>query len=381
MNTLRNALRGAAAVLAATVVTAGLAAAAIALLDLPFSLLPAVLVAAVGGPASLTSSIDTGFLPVALQGTVDVVPLGIAGPGAVVFAVVLLGSLRTPLRALAVRTAGAAGTAVVVLAVLSTAKSTSIDIPLPLDGTPLPTEAQLVIQPDGGSAVFTGLLALLVLAAGCALLTRLPYRRTVAATALAGPVVLIAVGLAVAAVVATRQPALAGVALLFGANAVLLAVLAAFGASSLTSVGGPLAQVLDSVAGRDVWLLGGVAPGPLRVAGVLMFVLVCTVALTLVTPEVGNRWRRAGGQALVAGTVLAVVLAVTAMIGAGSLDLGVSLAVFRTPLLALRFEPAVGWALLAGVVTGGLAGLAGSLTADVRWRAQQRLIRRIRAYG
>jgi hypothetical protein len=84
---------------------------------------------------------------------------------------------------------------------------------------------------------------------------------------------------------------------------------------------------------------------------------------------------------VVAGAALGLTLALTALLTAGGLDLAISLAVFRTPLLALRLEPAPGWALLAGALAGALAGGVGSLTADVRWRAQQRLLRRIRAYG
>ncbi|WP_035855424.1 hypothetical protein [Cryptosporangium arvum] len=388
-------LRGAAAALAALAVTAGLAVTALALLDLPMTLVPAVLSAAAGAPAELSGEVATPLVPIALRGTVDVVPLGITAPGVVVLALVSWGSARTPLRTLALRAAGTAGTAVVALAVLSRAGSTVVDVPLPAGRVPLPTSAALMVEP--GSAVLSGLLAVLGLAAAGALLTRVPYRRVVMVTVLAGAVVPVLIGLVAAVVLVGRQPALAGAALLFGANAVLAAV----GASSLTGPGGPSAQLVDAAVSRADWLPGAWAPAT------AVFVLLATAALALTAPRphatpplrarrpgphprpfpatprttADGRWRRAGTEAVVAGAALGLILALTALLTAGGLDLAISLAVFRTPLLALRLEPAPGWALLAGALAGALAGGVGSLTADVRWRAQQRLLRRIRAYG
>ncbi|GAA0252711.1 hypothetical protein [Cryptosporangium japonicum] len=361
-------LRGAAATLAALAVMTGLAATALALLDAPMALVPAVLAAAAGAPAGLAGEIATPLVPIALRGTVDVVPLGVAAPGVVVLAVVLWGSARTPLRTLALRTAGAAGTAVVVLAVLARVDGAAVDVPLPTGRMPLPTSAALTVAP--GSAVFTGLLVVLGLGAAGALLTRVHHRRVLVVTAFAGAVAPVLIGLVAAVVVAPRQPALAGAALLFGANAVLAAV----GMSAPTTSAGPLSPLLDTAAGRGSWLLVVVALSTVAA-------LALTAPRPARPPVPGDRWRRVGAEAVAAGAVLGLTLALTALLTTGGLDLAISVAVFRTPLLDLRLEPSPGWALLAGALTGAPAGAVGSLTADVRWRAQQRLVRRIRAYG
>ncbi|MFG1922619.1 hypothetical protein [Cryptosporangium sp. NPDC048952] len=324
---MKNLLRGVAATVAASAVMAALAAVALALLDLPLALAPTVLTAALGGPVTLTGTVDTGFIPVALQGTVDILPLGIAAPGVVVFVVVLAG------KDLLLRAAGAVGTAAVFLAVLSTADGTTVDVPLPTG------PAGLTVQP--GSAVLPGLLVVVGVAAACVVVSRLPYRRTILVTTLVAPSVPVVIGLIVAVVAATREPALGGVALLFGANAVLV---------GSPSMEGPL--------GGD-WFA---APSGLRIVAIVLFVVVVAV---VVKPSRTNT--------VVASVSLASALALTALLASGD----ISLAVFHIPLLAVRLEPGIGWALL----TGALAGAAGSLTADVRWRAQQRLLRRIRAYG
>ena len=51
---------------------------------------------------------------------------------------------------------------------------------------------------------------------------------------------------------------------------------------------------------------------------------------------------------------------------AGSLDLGVTVLVFTIPVIVVQVPAAMGWAALTGAVAGGLAGLVGSLAADVR---------------
>jgi hypothetical protein len=370
MTNLREILRGAAAPVAAFALMGLLAAGALAWLDAPvtWSFIATVLAAAAGGPASLTGSLDTGGTTAVVHGTVGVLPLGVAAPGAVVFCVVLLGSLRAPARTVALRAAGAAVAMAAVLVAVLAAGDGTVRTVVPVGNTGTMRESLLVVRPDAGATVLGGLLAFAVLAGFCVLLVLLPYRRTVARVALLGPVVPAVIGLVVALAVAAQRPGVAGVAVLFGANAVLVAVLAGFGAPPPDALGGPLATPLRSNAGGHDWLLGG-AVGPLavRLAALAAFVLLCAALLAMVPPGPGgSRWRRAGLRGLAAGATLAVVLAGMSAAGAGSLELGVAVLVFDAQVLGLHLAPAIGWALLAGAVSGGLAGLVGSLVADAR---------------
>jgi len=410
MDILRNLGRGAAAALAAFAVMGSLAVVALSRLETPvtWSLVAAVLATAVGGSATLTGSLDTGLVPIALEGTIDVLPLGLSGPGALVFCAILAGPVRAARTvttngraartvpasgraartvpasgraartvatngraerpgpsagtASAVRTAGAAVAAGAVLAAVVNAGSARVDLALPLGAAPA---TGLVVRPDTSSTLTGGLLAVVLLGAGCGLVSRLRCRRAVAAVPLAAVGALVVVGLVVAVLLVPRNAALAGVALLFGANAVLMALLGGFGAPS-TSLPSPL----QTAAGDHGWLLGSAGPIAVRLVALGVLIVACAAPLAFAAPVGGDRWHRAGLRAVVSGSVLAVVLAALTVVSAGSLALGVSVVVFRTQVLALHVGPAVGWALLAGAVAGGAAGFVGSLLADVRWRAR-----------
>jgi len=431
MTYVREILRGAAAVLAAFVVMGALTAAVLSLIgtSVTWPFIAAVLAAALGGSVSAAGSLDTGQLPAIMQGTVGIVPLGVALPGAVVFCVMLLGAAERSVRPLTLRAAGATATAGAFLAAVLTAGEATVRVSLPTGTTGTMREALLVLRPDAASTVVGGSVALIALTGFCALLALLPsqpvmaqtaapprwgvpaekapagphqhvkaeaaaagperdgpaqavstgparrvvarvasagsVRRVLARVALAGAIGPVAVALVVAALVSTQRPEGAGVAVLFGVNAVLAAVLAGSGPSPI-ALGGPLSPPLQTAAGRHDWLVGGAAgPVAIRLAALAVLVLLCASLLATVRPGPGDsRWRRAGLRGLVAGATLALVLAAMAAAGAGELQLSVAVLRFRVPVLDLHLAAGAAAALLAGAVSGGLAGVLGSVVAD-----------------
>jgi len=370
MDYVRGMFRGVVAAFAAFAVMALLAAGALAWLGAPvnWSFIATVLAAAMGGPASLTGSVDAGRMTAAVDGTVGVLPLGLAAPGALVFCAVLAGPARTTLRAVAVRAAGAAvATAAVLVAVLA-AGDGRLRIALPVGNTGTVRETLLVVRPDAGAAVLGGLIAFVVLVGFCVLRVLRPVGRIVARIALLGMIVPTLIGLVAALVVAAQRPPVAGVAVLFGANAVLVAVLTGFGAAPPAVLSGPVMTRLHGGHGGENWLLGGTAGSvAVRFAALVAFILLCAAVLAAVPPGPGTgRWQRAGLRSAAAGVTLTVVLAGMSAAGAGSVGLGVSVLFLNAQVLGLQVAPAVGWALLAGTVSGGLAGLVGSLVADAR---------------
>jgi hypothetical protein len=221
-----------------------------------------------------------------------------------------------------------------------------------------------MIRPETGDTMLGGLVALVALIGGCALLTVLPHRRVLVTAASAGPAVLVGAGLVLAAVAATQRPPAAGLAILYGPNLVLVALLAVFGAPSPLVLGGPLAARLSEHTGSPP----GTGPGALVL---VLFVLVTAGLLATAPPGGdGSRLRRAGLRALIAGTVLAAVLAALSQAAGGELELGVQVLVFNVDVLAVTLAPAMGWAALAGAAGGGLAGFVGSLLADIRWQGR-----------
>ncbi|WP_328471060.1 hypothetical protein OHA21_06250 [Actinoplanes sp. NBC_00393] len=345
-------LRGAAAALGATMAMAVLAVAALATAGLPVTwpFVATVLAAAFGGPATLTGSLDAGAMGAVLHGTVDIAPLALSAVGALIFSVTLQGHVGTPMPVYARRVLGAAAMLLIVLAAVVAAPDATMAVTVPAGPASASQDAQLVIRPDTGATLISGLLGFTVLTGGGALLTLLPHRRIAARAALTGLATPIAAGVAIAAVVATQRPSLAGVALLFGGNAAMLA-----GPSSIT-LGGPLADRLD-----PNYQLPDAAAGALAVPLILAAFVLATVP-----PGDGNRWQRAGRRALVAGAVLAVVFAALSLAGAGRLSLGLMVLILNAELLTVQLVPAIGWAALAGAAGGGLAGLLGSLMADMR---------------
>jgi hypothetical protein len=355
----REVLRGSLAAPAAFALMGALATGAVLLLDVPVSwpLVAAVLAAATGAPASLTGTAGSGPVGAVVHGAVDVIPLGVALPGAVVFAVLLLGgSLRTPLRVLAARAAGAAATLTAVLVVVLVAGPATVPVSLP-SGAGRPGEIPggsgtpgvlLAVQPGVGVTILGALVGFVILTGGCAALTRLPHRRIVARVTLLGILAPVAAGLALSALVAVRWPGLAGAGLLYGPNAVLAGIT---GTPQFTVAGRPVG---DDGGGTELLVV--------RLMMLVVIVLACAALLIGVPPGKGGRWQRARGIA--AGAAFAAVLTGLSVLSAGSLELGVTVLMFTVPVLALQLPPAVGWAALGG----GLAGFVGSLLADVRAR-------------
>jgi hypothetical protein len=371
MEIVRGIFRGAVAAVAAFGVMVLLAAGALAWLGAPVNwpFIATAVAAAVGGPASLTGSLDAGRVTAAVHGTVGVLPLGLAVPAAVVFGAVLVGSLRTSVRAVAVRAAGAAVTTAAVLVAVLAAGDGTLRIALPAGNTPTVRETLLVVRPDAGAAILGALLTFALLVGFCVLLVVVPHGRIVAGIAMLGMIVPTIIGLVAALIVAGHQPAVAGVAVFFGVNAVLVAVLSGFGASPPVLTG-PMTTRLHGSAGGQAWLLGDTAGSvAVRLVALAAFILLGAVLLAAVPPgSGGGRWRRAGLRSAVAGATLAVVLAGMSAAGGGSLELGLAVLFFNSPVFGLHVASAVGWALLAGAVSGGLAGLVGSLMADARAR-------------
>jgi hypothetical protein len=105
-----------------------------------------------------------------------------------------------------------------------------------------------------------------------------------------------------------------------------------------------------------------------RTLTVLALALLGTIAVVLVerlAPAVGSRGQRAGRRALTAALTLGVALALLSLSARGSVHLLVSVLGFDVPALSLDLRPSVLWALAAGAGGGAVAGLVGSLIADV----------------
>jgi hypothetical protein len=295
----------------------------------------------------------------AVHGVVDVVPLGVAGPGALAFGLVFLIAGRpSAVRTLALRSVGAVAIALAALVVVAASGPATVRV------TPAGRALSLTVRPDVASTVVGGIVAMAAVLAVCWALAAAWHRRDLrpaAAVAACGGAVVALLGVAAAAALAAARPGVAAVALLAGPNI----------ANGPSIAAGPASGAGPRFPGTALNVPAGLS-GPwttsLRVAAILALALVCTIVVTLVErrlPATGSRWRRAGLRAATGGVALALALVAIAVAARVSVQMRVSVLFFEVPALALELKPSLLGALAAGLVGGAFAGLVGSLIADV----------------
>jgi hypothetical protein len=371
MDRIGELLRGVIASLAAFLVMGALATAALFAAGAPVNwpFVAAVLAAACGGSTTLSGSLDVARGTVLADGSAHVLPMGVTGPAVLVFGALLL-LLPGRRRRMWLRAAGAAVAFAALLAVPLTAGAATVRIRPPVGSDAVTRDLVLGIRPDTGATLIGAGAGFVILVGACWLLTVVPARRTVVTTAALGVGLIVLGGLATVPVLASARPGLAGVALLIGPNAVLAAGLAGLGAPSGIDLDGPVARSLRGAAtGGRLPLADNNGSTFVRVVVILILVVLGAAVLASVPSAAGgSRWTRAGRRALVAGGTLGVVMGVLAAAAGGSLDLQVSMLIFRVPVLSLHVGPSIVWAVIAGVLAGLVAGAVGSLGADIRRR-------------
>lgn len=371
METFKEFVRGVIASLTTALVMGALATAALLAVGVPVTwpFVAAVLAAACGGSTTLSGSLDAARGPVLADGGAHVLPLGITGPAVLVFGALLLLLPGRP-RRVWLRVAGAATAFAAFLGILLAAGAATVHVRPPVTANGATRDLVLHVRPDAGATLLGAGAGFVILAGTGWLLAVVPARRTVATTAALGVGLIVLGGLATVPVLASARPGLAGVALLIGPNAVLAAGLAGLGAPAGIDVDGPVARSMrGAAAGGRLPLADSTGSTLVRIVVILVLVMLCAAVLASVPPAAdGSRWTRAGQRALVAGGTLGVVMGVLAAVAGGSLDLAISMLVVRIPVLSFHVGPSIGWAAVAGVLTGLVAGAVGSLMADIRRR-------------
>ncbi|WP_033263488.1 hypothetical protein [Amycolatopsis vancoresmycina] len=354
---MREAGRGLLAAAAAVLAMTAVAAAGLALLGArdPGALTAAVVTLAVGGPAEVAAVPAAGF-PVAVRGSLHVLPLGVSLAGAVVLGRLLL---RRREGGLLVR--GAAAAVALPLGVGAIALAAHGKLALPegvatggcarSGGSPrLPVSGAL----DAGFSVsagpaMAGAVAGTVLVLGaCWGIARYPApTRTVRAVGwLAGGVTALCLTLAWAA----GGPAAAG--------AVLLALPQLVSGVLLLGLGVPWTVTTSGLLPCAPHLTPG---GPAAwVAAVVL--LACGIAVRSRRP--GSPVRRAVASAVRFGPAAGAVLAVVALLSRVSADVTVGAFGLSLPVFSARLAADPLLALVAGLAGGAVAGFAGSLLAD-----------------
>lgn len=344
--------RGLVAAAAAVLAMAGVAAAGLGLLgagrvgDLG-ALTAAAVALAVGGSAEADAT-PVGGLPVAVRGSLDVLPLGVSLAGTVVLGTLLL---RRRGDGWLVRGAVAAVALTAGLAVIALTARGTLLLPerlttgraglarLPLSGG-FDAGFSVTVGPTvAGAAAWA-----LAVVGGCRLLTRFPA---------------VATGLR-----AARWPA-AGLA------ALCLAAALAFGGAAVA--GGVLLTLPQLVCGAVLlglgvpWTISPAYALPVSPGGPLLGLS----ALVLLGVAVAARSRRPGGPLLrAAGLAVRFATATGAVLAAGTLlsrvsvDVTVSAFGLSLPVFAARVTANPLLALVAGLAGGAVAGFAGSLLAD-----------------
>lgn len=390
MNT-RDLYGGLLAAAAGLLTMAGTAAAGLLLLDagrigeLP-KLTAAVVALAVGATADITARPTTG-LPLALQGGVHVMPLGVSLAGAVVLGALLLrrakeGLLVRSLTALVALPAGLTAVAFLARGPLTfqlptsgwTARgATGTAICAPNAATqPSGAPTQLPDVPlrsgsgglEAGFSVAVGQVALgaagfvLVVGAGCWLLTRCHFRARRLGVGIVGAIATVCV---VASWIVGGAAAAGGVLLalplaLFGFLLLGLGVPWTFASEGLLNCAGdPSSPSVLTAVSVALLLAGGVAVA-LRTAG-----------------PTGPPLRRAAILAAQLALVTGVVLTGMALLVRLSAQIGIEAFFFEQTVLDAQVAANPLIALAVGLAGGALAGFAGRLLVDHRtslsWRA------------
>jgi hypothetical protein len=361
----------------------------------------AVVALAVGGSVDLRAGLPES-LPIAMQGSVEVMPLGVSLVGALALTAVLVLPLRRRPGSLLVRAAAAVAAFAVGLVLVPRLGRGSLSLPdggsgeggaSACVGAAAPPPGSVAGRAavggplDVGFAAATGrtLLAGLiwvVAVAGLCWLARhrtLPVVRAGAATLTVLLSVLVAAtmaGLLVAAI--AGGPKALGTGLLALPLALCTALPLGLGVPPSVTAKGPLACVLgdpDQVATVGL----GRTPALALAAATLLACGILAAARTPAEPGRGG-FRHAARQSVRVAVVIAVVMAVMALLAEASVRLGVSAFGFSLPVLEARLRPDPLAAGIAGLVGGGLAGFVGSLIVDrfrrprsVFWRPWRRI--------
>jgi hypothetical protein len=372
----RDVYEGPAAAAAALLAMAGTAAAGLLLLDAGRAgrldrLTAAVVAMAAGGPADV-GAVPAGGLPIAVQGRIQVMPLGVSLVGAVVLGALLLRRGRSGL--------------------LIRGASAAVAFTAGLWAVAVVARGTLTLPSGGARAAAAGV-------GGCSAGARMPFGGAGSIDTLragfsvaAGRTVAGAAGWALAVVgmcwLALRFPAVAGAlrtarwpvvgtavvcvlaAWRFGgpaaAGGVLLALPLAVGGALLLGLGVPWAVHADGVL--SCALDGGWSPpgggAPEVLAGVVLLAGGVIVAVHAGRDRAGGALRRAAGVAVRLAPVAAVVLALLALLSRVSVELGVRAFILAVPILDVRLAPNPWEALVAGLGAGAAAGFAASLLVD-----------------
>ena len=347
----RDALEGLAAAAAAVLTMTGTAVAGLLLLDAgragELGPLTAAAVALALGAAADVNAAGAGGLPVAVEGTVEVMPLGVSLAGAVVLGVLLLrrGSRGLPVRSVVAVVAVPASAAV-------TARLARGTVTLHLPRRQEALEAGFSVA-TGPAVVAAGTWVLTVVAV-CWLAVRFPG----VAAALRGLLWALG-GLTAGCLLAAGVFGGAG-----AAGAVVLALPLAVCGALLLGFGVPWTVRSDGVLSRVLDTTAPVPPRPvlMMVAGTALLACACVAALRAGRP--GGRWRRAAGLAVRLAPAVAAVLVAVSLLGRMSVRLGADAYGFSLPLLNADLAAAPLLAGGAGLVAGAVAGFAASLLAD-----------------
>jgi hypothetical protein len=373
---VRDICRGPAAAAAALLAMAGTAAAGLVLLDAGRvgrldRLTAAVVAMAAGGPAEV-GAVPAGGLPIAVQGRIQVLPLGVTLVGAVVLAALLLRGGRG---GLLVRGASATVTVTAGLGAAAVAARGTLTLPsgsapvaaggvgacsagtrTPFAGAVAVDELQAGFSVATGPTVAGAAVGALAVVGLCRLVVRFPAVGG-ALRAARWPVGATAV-VCVLAAWAFGGPAVAGGVLLALPLVVCGALLLGLGVPWSISADGVLSCVLDG--GRQLPGRGGLAV----LAGVVLLAGAVAVAARTGRDRTGGPLRRACGLAARLAPVVAGVLAVLTLLSRVSAEVGVQAFIIAVPVLDVRLAGSPWGALAAGLGAGAVAGFTASLLVD-----------------
>jgi hypothetical protein len=373
--TARDICRGLAAAAGALLVMAGTAAAGLLLLDADRGgrldrLTAAVVAMAAGAPADIGLT-PAGGLPIAVQGRIQVLPLGVSLAGAVVLGALLLRRGRSGLlvrgaSAAVACTAGLGAVAVAARGTLTlpsgTGRAAGGGVGACSSGTRTTFAGTSVDKLEAGFSAAVGptvagaAVGTLAVVGLCWLAVRFP---AVAGTLRAArwPVGG-AAAVCVLAAWAFGGPAVAGGVLLTLPLVVCGVLLLGLGVPWSFSADGALSCIVDggwSPPGRGVFVV---------LSGVVLLACAVVVAARTGRDRAGGPLRRAAGLALSLAPVTAAVLAVLTLLSRASVELGVRAFIIAVPVLDVRLAASPWGALVAGLGAGATAGFAASLLVD-----------------
>jgi len=347
----RDVLEGLAAAAAGVLAMVAAAGAGLLLLDAgrlgDLGALTAAVVALAAGVTADVHATGGGALPVAVDGAVDAMPLGVSLAGAVVLGALLL---RRGSRGLAVRSAVAVVAAPAAMA--ATARLARGTVTLDLPGRPGAVEVAYSVP--AGPAVVAAVAWVLAVVAVCWLAVRVPAVAAVLRALLWawGGLTLVCLPAA-----AAFGGAAAGAVVLALPLAVCGAVMAGLGVPWTMRSEGLLARALDTAPSVPPRGLLMVVAGAILLAGALV-----PAARRVGGP--GGPVRRAAGLAVRLAPVTGALLVVASLLGRITVRAGVDAYGFSLTLIDAQLAADPLRAGLTGVLAGAVAGCAASLLTD-----------------